>query len=230
MEQPGEITPTAVELAEQAGIIASESWPEITNNAEYEQAASARKQAKVKLKELTNERLSITRPMDESKKKVMSFFKAPIDALTQFVASVDVPMIAYTKKQEAARIAEENRLRLEAEELAKKEAEEALELAGEMEAAGDKDLADEIRTQATTAEVVVAQPTIQKANDPSTSSQTVKRHECTDKMALIKAVAAGDAPERLLDVNSAMLGRYCEATGKAPDGCRMWEDTIIVSR
>lgn len=229
MENPTEITGKAVKLKNEADFMALETWPEIVNQDDYALAGDARLDAKGKIKALDTERFAITRPMDEAKSKVMDFFRPPVDALKGFIEMVDQAMIPYIKKKEE----EERQARLKAEaeekERIQREEEERLALAQEMEESGNTELAEEILSEPVSAPSTPAfQPSKPKAK--GTSVRKTTKSECYSKMALIKAIAAGDAPERLLDVNSSMLKRYCEVTGKAPAGCKIYEVTGIVSR
>ena len=225
-----EITNNAVQLSKEAGIITNAgTWPAIVSQTDYEGAGLARKDAKTKIKALNTERLAITRPMDEAKKRVMEFFKAPVAALEGFVEALDAAMLPYIQKKEEEERLARIKAEAEAEERRKKEEEEALALAAEMEEAGEEGLAEEIVSSIPQeAEEVQVETKTAKAEGTSTRKRTVS--ECFDKMALIKAVAAGQAPERLLDVNTGNLQRFCEATGTAPAGCKQSIKTSIVTR
>jgi hypothetical protein len=73
-------------------------------------------------------RVSLTKPLDESKKRIMDLFRGPLDRLAQAKQATKDSMLVFRREQqEAARIAaaaaETERLRLIAEAEAKKQAE-----------------------------------------------------------------------------------------------------------
>jgi len=223
------ITSKAKELAANADKIAAQVWPEIKNDREYELAATARKDAKDKIKGMNNERLNITRPIDAAKSQVMAFFKPHIMALEKFISSVDGPMIVFAKAKEVERLKEEKRLREEAEATAKKEREEAEQVAADLEKEGEHELAQEIINDVEVA-ATIEPVTVKKKSVAGASTRTIDQISCTDKMELIKAIAAGDVPERLVDINQANLKRYFDVMGKVPAGCVNNPKTIMVSR
>ena len=98
----------------------------IANDDQYEMSALDLKGVKLKSRELDELRMSMTRPLDDSKKRIMEFFKRPLDALAQAEALIKSAMLVWQRKQEAIRQAEENRLREiqhQAEEKLRQEAE-----------------------------------------------------------------------------------------------------------
>lgn len=93
----------------------------ITCPADYSIAGNDLAAIKTKTKELTEKRLDMTRPLDESKKRIMELFKRPLDALAEAERLLKAQMMSYS-----ARIAEEERkARQEAEREAAKLAAEA---------------------------------------------------------------------------------------------------------
>ena len=84
---------------------------EIVNADAYAGAAAELKKIKAAHKELTAVRISLTKPLDESKKKIMDLFGVPLDKLKSAEGNVSVAMIAWAKEQEYLRQAEQERLR-----------------------------------------------------------------------------------------------------------------------
>ena len=117
---------------------------------------------KRKLKDLDDLRMSMTRPLDESKKRIMALFEVPRSKLVKAESVLKGALITWNEAErrrieaerraaeEAAR-KEAERIRREAEEQARKEREEAARLQAEAEAAaaaGNDDAALDMVTQA----------------------------------------------------------------------------------
>lgn len=83
----------------------------ITSSEHYENAATVLKEIKAKANSLDETRKSITRPIDDAKKKVMEFFSKPLEFLAQADRSVRQAMIAWKAEQD--RIADEERRKAE---------------------------------------------------------------------------------------------------------------------
>lgn len=180
----------------------------IRNQDEYGGAVIQLKAVKAKAKELEESRVSMTKPLDTSKKTIMDFFRKPLQFLTDAETSIKRAMLTFdneqarirreqeAKAQEAAR-KEQDRL----DKLAEKKAEKA-------EAKGNTEKAEEIRASVPVVPVPImaAAPKVQ-----GISTRTTWGGKVTDKMALIKAVAAGQAPASLLDVNMPALNQMARA-------------------
>lgn len=193
-----------------------------------------------KAKELNETRLTLTRPLDESKSRIIALFAAPIDAYKAAAEKVKDGLLAWNKK-ESARIAEENRI---AEEKRKADEEAAskaaAEIQGQMEAAaetGDYDALDELEQKAmiveqSSAAVLYAPPratTVAKVSGASVRSNW--KAEVVDLLALVKAVAAGEASIDLLEANTSVLNKRAKALEmefKVP-GVRVYNDPIVAA-
>lgn len=116
-QQPEVVQQRAIRIAEkayEAAISVEIDSPEMFT------AAGAELQAiKTRAKEIETLRLSITRPMDEAKKRVMDMFRAPLERLDQAEQVVRTAMLSFqhTEQERAARA------RREAEEAARIERE-----------------------------------------------------------------------------------------------------------
>jgi hypothetical protein len=108
---------------------------------DYRFAQSAMKQVKDRIKELTDTRMEQTRPLDESKAKIIAFFATPLQKLNDAKNYLNTIMVKFTEEQETKRREEERRLQ---EEARKRAEEEALRQALEAEAAGEKEEAEQI--------------------------------------------------------------------------------------
>lgn len=103
----------------------------------FDAAADDLKQVKAQLKTLEEKRKAMTVPLDNAKKAIMDFFRAPTNYLEQAEQLIKGSMLTYQQAEEAKRRAEQARLdelaRLERERI-RKEAEEAAAEAARIEA------------------------------------------------------------------------------------------------
>jgi hypothetical protein len=116
----------------------------IANQTDYTTAGEYLKSIKNAAAELDDLRKSMTRPLDESKKRIMDFFRKPMDILEKAEAAIKRSMLTYQDEQERLRKEEEARLA----ELQRKEAEKLLKKAEKAEEKGNADKADELRESA----------------------------------------------------------------------------------
>ncbi|MGH8321910.1 MAG: hypothetical protein ACRESX_08990 [Gammaproteobacteria bacterium] len=156
-------------------------------------------------KRITDLRISFTRPLDDLKKRWMTFFEKPLQALSNREEDYKGALgdWAYREKE---RVAKERR---EAEEAARKEREKLeraqARAAERAEAKGDQEKADAIRNAP---QPIVAPPPVIEAQKPQgVATYDVYKAECRDLMALVKAVAAGTAPIELIQVNQSTLNK-----------------------
>lgn len=105
----------------------------ITTDDEYRWAADEAIRSNTAVKRLTEQRLAITRPMDEAKRQVMELFDKPIKAAEAIVGHCKKLMLAFDQEKERRRQEEQARLRREAEEQAARERAEAERLRREAE-------------------------------------------------------------------------------------------------
>jgi hypothetical protein len=122
---------------------------------------------------------------------------------------------------------EQERKRQEAERLAREEAdrvarEEALARAVELEAAGDKEAADQLLNEPIQAAPVVIQ---QEAPVRMVGQVSRTAYKCvvTDVKALLKAVAAGTAPMQCFSLDQSWLDKKAalDKEGFSLPGCRL---------
>jgi DNA repair exonuclease SbcCD ATPase subunit len=233
----------------------------IDSDTMYGIAADELSAIKRKTKELEAQRVGITKPLDEAKKNVMDLFRRPLEVLAQAEATLKRAMIGYQDEQERLRKAEQARLeaaaraereRLEGEARALRE--EAERLAAEAAAA------QAAANSNTTAEsVVAAAQAAAKASEASIQAQVTAevatmvvapaaeisapkvagistrgtwKAEVTDKMALIRFVAANPQFASLLDANQSAINQMAKAmkSTMAIDGVRAYEDKSIAAR
>lgn len=128
------ITTAAHEQAEQiAGVLATFEKYSIATQEDYSAAADHLRAVKSKAKELDAMRKEMTRPLDESKAKIMDFFRRPSSMLERAEGLIKNAMVAWHQKQEALREAQRREQQRQLDEIraaqtAKLEAEAAAKL------------------------------------------------------------------------------------------------------
>lgn len=211
----------------------------ITSPQLYAAAADDLQAIKGKLKAWDDLRKKFTKPLDDLKQQWMDLFRSPIDTLKQAEQTIKNAMLAFDEEQERIRKAEEERRLAEQRAEEQRAAEAARQAQQALESAKTPDQVAE--ASAKLEQATVRQAEIQHTPAPIVASATPKvagiskkttwRGECTDKMALIKAVAAGNAPITLLDVNESVLNQMARAMKETMNfpGCRAVEDKGIAS-
>ncbi len=196
----------------------------------YQMSAEDLKIIKSKAKELDEIRKSLTKPLDESKKKIMQLFKAPLEFLTKAEGCIKRAMVGWQTEQERNRRAEEERLaeiqRKEAEKLqrqAEKEAAKAESLKTEKGKADALAKAEELKAKA---EVVTSiTPTVEsKVEDVEGVS--------TRKVWKFKIINADKIPREYLMPDEKYIGQIVRASKgkKQIDGIKIYSEDVISSR
>lgn len=178
---------------------------------------------KTKINLLDETRKTMTRPLDESKNRIMSFFKKPILLLQEAENAVKKAMLVYQQEQELKRQAEEKKLR---EAAAKEEAKQKAALAKKAEAArakGNEEKAAELEQKA--AEVFVPAPVLAKeeVKVDGVSTRTVWTYEITDVNSI---------PRDYMIPDEKKIGAMVKASGgtlRIP-GIRIYQEQIIAAR
>lgn len=196
-------------------------------------AAEELGQIKAKQKKLEDLRLSMTRPLDEAKKRIMDLFRKPQELLAQAETTIKGAIGTYQaeerKKAEALRRAAEEAARIERERLAE-EARQAAEAAKAAAAAGDEEAAAAAQVQATVlaaeAEVVehLAPAVVEApAKLAGVSTRQDWDFEITDEAAI---------PREFLVVDEVKIRKYVKAMkadAKIP-GVRVFAKDVIAAR
>lgn len=189
----------------------------IETDEDYSRAAEVLKDYKTQAKELTAERVKITKPLDVSKKATMDFFRSPLDFLGKAESTIKKAMIAYQEKLEAKRREEERKLQEAADKERKYQEDLALKRLATAEKKGDEERIEQVEEEIEEIQTGTVAPVL-ASNKPKVqgiSTRETWSGEVTDKMALIKAVAAGQAPETLLDVNTKTMNQMARAMKKS---------------
>jgi DNA polymerase III alpha subunit (gram-positive type) len=115
--------------ADVSALVKSYDHYEITKAEDYSGAGGHLKLIKAKAKELDDLRKSLTQPLDESKKRIMDFFKKPLDFLAKAESAVKSAMLNWQQEQERIRLEAERK----AQEAARKEEERQRKIKEEQE-------------------------------------------------------------------------------------------------
>ena len=197
----------------------------ITTADQYEAGSSMLMRVKAAQTTLEETRTSITGPMNTALKAINAFFKGPADKLATAESGIKQAMIGYTNEQARLQRLEQQR----ADEAARKEREKLQQRARKAEASGKVEKAEQLQEAA----VTVVAPVINRA--PQKIAGIGFREnwyaECTDLMALVKAIAAGQAPLSLVMANDKVLGSQARSLKEhfvAP-GVRVWSDKNIAA-
>lgn len=135
--------PEVRELTVEAGqLVALAGGYAVANPEQYVQAGDALKRVKGAKDRLEKLRKSFTQPLDQAKKAIMDFFRAPSDQLDQAESRIKRAMIGYSEEQERIRREEQRKADEKAERERQKLARQAEEarLAGKTERAETLDL------------------------------------------------------------------------------------------
>ena len=185
----------------------------IASNQANKQAGVFLQDIRQRIKLLNDKRLSMTRPIDEAKKKIMDFFAQPIDRLKRADQAISKAMARFFDEQEAIRQKEEAEARAKAEKEAAK-----LEVKAEKaEAAGKEEKAEELREQAQQV----------AATTPVMSSRVEKVEGIAMRMYwYFEIIDVSKIPKEYLMVDEEKLQQYAHAmkeTAKV-EGVRFFSD------
>lgn len=202
----------------------------IESSENYSGAGEHLKIIKSKAKELDNLRKSLTQPLDESKKRIMGFFKKPLEYLANAEAAVKSAMLKWQQKQEAIRRAEEQRLaeiqRKEAERLereARAAEEKANKLKTEKAKAAAEERAKELREKAETVTSIApaVESKVEEVNGISTK-----------KIWKFRIVDVNKIPRKYMVPDEKLIGKMGRVTnGKEQiDGVEFYSEDVISAR
>lgn len=187
----------------------------IVNDIQYGQSGELLKSIKAKQNELHSLRLSVTRPMDEAKARVMGLFKPAGERLSKAEETIKRAMLTFAREQERRRREEQARrdeaaraqqAKLDAQ--AERERERLQKLADANRERGKPKRAEHLDERAAQIQApIVTAPEVEIA-PPKAEGITVRttwRAEVTDLFALVKAVADGTQQLALIEPNMAAL-------------------------
>lgn len=216
----------------QAALVMSENYV-VCDAESYELAGSEVRRIAGVVKKLEELRLTITRPMDDAKARVMNLFRGPIDQYGAARSKIEGKMLTFKREEERQRRErEEAQRRLAAEEQRQREA-ALLKQAEEAQAAGDAERAQRALEEAATPPPPPPVVVEQAPKAAGISTRAVWKAECTDLDALIKAAAAGHQLARAcLVADPKVLGAQARALkdGFKVPGIRVWSEETISAR
>lgn len=198
---------------------------QVTTPLEHAGAGEELINIKTAKRNLENQRKKFTRPLDTAKKAVMDWFREPLRRLDQAERSLKRAMLTYQQEEARKRRHEQEKLEKAAERKRHRLAQRAAEAAE----SGDEHKAAALDTQASTvvAPVVPAQPKVS-----GVSTRENWKAEVTDLMALVKAVAAGDASLTLIQANTTEINKRARALKSefSVPGIRVYAEQSLAAR
>lgn len=245
----------AVRIADETLAIAKEY--SIDSQPMYEAAGEELRDIATKIKKLEETRLSLTRPLDESKRRIMDLFRGPLTTLEQAQGLLKSGMATFHAAEQdrirREREAAEAAARAERERLAREQAEaqaaaaRAAEEAAAAAAAGDHEAAaaaeaaaaeaaeaaEAAQAEAELAEI--APPPAVLAEAPKAAGISARKNwkaDVTDLAALVKAAAAAPSLLVYLQANTVTINQVAKAL-KAEcriPGVRVYAEDIIAAR
>lgn len=242
---PPEITEHGQELDQQSVALLELAESFVIDGDEMYEAAGHELNAVVaRKKAITEERLNITRPMDAAKKRVMDFFKTPLDRLEKAEKALKRAMSTYYEEQERKRLEAQRKAEEEARAEAERQERERQERLAKAKAEADaketelleqaEKLATEVSPRAADqflmehelearfvppeepdpASAVPAAAIPEKPKAAGVSHRKTWKARVTDKRALLQAVLDGKAPESLILVDEKKLGQLARSLGQ----------------
>lgn len=194
----------AKQVALQIEVMANELTDyKVQSNEDLELAAEKLKEVKGKSKELTEMRLSMTRPLDDSKKRIMDFFRRPLDILASMEKTIKFAALNYQQEQERIRQEQERKLQEAARKEEEKKRAQLETRAQKAEEKGNPEKAQELREKQ--ADVFVPAPTLQ-------STVVKPKGIATKKIWKYRIVDEAAIPRKYLIPNEKMLGELARAT------------------
>lgn len=119
----------------------------ISNQGDYDSAATILKAVKARYKEIDEQRKEITKPLDVAKKSVMDLFNLPLKALEKAESTIKGLMIGYTEEQQRKAREEQIRLQKLADQEAAKQKKILDEKIARAEASGKIEKVEELQQQ-----------------------------------------------------------------------------------
>ncbi len=211
--------PTAAQLAEAAAadpklaqlddaaiaILTTAEAFTITTLEQYSASGDVLKRIKAQQRELTDLRMSLTRPLDDAKSRTMALFKPAGDRLARAEQTIKGAMLNFSREQERKRAASE----AEARELAEKERQRLQRLAEAARERGADEKAETFEERAASVPVPIV--AAEKPAVAGVATRTTWHAEVVDKLELVKAVADGRAPLSALEPNMVLLNQQARS-------------------
>src|SRR5690606_18443654 len=186
---------------------------EIDSNEMYEIAGNELSTIKGRLKQLDEQRKSITKPLDEAKQAVMDLFRKPVEILTNAENSLKRAMLTFQSEQRRIQEEEQRKARAAAEAERRRQEEEARRMAEEARKAadsGDKQKAAQLQQEAEERKAVsemISAPVIHMEKPAAAGVSTRKTYKAraTDIKALLQGVIDGTGPVAVIKIDDKIL-------------------------
>jgi len=180
----------------------------ITSKEDYIRANHILKQIKKKEKELLNIRLSITRPLDDSKAKIIDFFRPTQENLARVKNIYNNAMIKWHQEQENKRIAEEKRLQKKKKKEEEKKRQSLLKRAEKQREKGNIEKAEELKEKAE--DIYIPSPVVISDEPKPKGTYIIKTWK-------YKVIDISKVDRKWLIPNDKMLTDFARATkGQVP--------------
>ncbi len=209
-----------------AAVLAQAEQFEIVTQEHYVESGELLTQIKSKQKALDELRRSMTRPLDDAKSRIMRLFLPAAERLGQAEDVIKGAMIGFSREQE--------RIRQEAErvarEAAEKEAERLRQRAEKARAKGKDEKAEDLEEQAETVPVPIVPSQVPAAS--GVAFRTTWHAEVYDLKALVTACAKGQVALALLQPNQVVLNTQARSLKKEMNipGVRAVPDEGVAAR
>lgn len=207
-------------VTEAAGDIALAQCFSVVSNDGYIEAGEILKTIKGRYQDMEARRKEMTVPLDEAKKRIMDFFRQPLEQLGEAERLIKGAMVAFTQEQERIRLEEQQRIQALALEEQRQRDEVLEKQIAQAQEKGDSGKAEELLASATQAAVPVVQS--EKPKVPGIKTTTRWRYKIIDE-ALI--------PREYLMPNEKLLADTAIATKgtiKVP-GVGFYSESIVAS-
>jgi len=184
---------------------------------QYSSAGEFLKKVSNKIRELDTERKKLTKPLDDSKRNIMEFFRIPTEKLKRVQTIIIQAMMAYQREQQ--RIALE--LQAKADEEARKQREKLEAQAQKAAEKGKEEKADALMAQA---EMIVA-PVITTQEAPKVKGVATK------KIWKFEIIDETQLPREYMTPDTTKIGSVVRATKGTLTiaGVRIYSEEVIAS-
>ncbi len=196
----------------------------IENAAGYSSAAAWLQKIKAKAKALEDARREMTRPLDESKARIIDWFRGPLGLLGDAEAKIKSAMLAYTEAERRAAEKEQRRLAEEAAASAERERAAILAEAAAHRQAGLDETAEDLEEEAEEVEpapVVRVVPNLPRVSGIAT--RTVWKVRILDPDAIPREYMIPDE-KQLLAIAKATKG------AKRIPGVEFYSEAVLAAR
>lgn len=193
---------------------------------QYEAGAAELQAIKGKHREIDEARKLLTRPIDEAKKRIQDFFRAPLDFLEQAESIIKGKLVAYQNEQERLRREEQRK----AEEIARKERERLEAAAREAErAAREKAAAERKAAEEAAAAGRAAEAAKLAARAAATETKAAEKAAALDERAaaVVAPVIQREAPKVAGLAMREMWLFKVEDKSKVPDEYKVVDESRI---